>query len=64
MMIVDFKKPSSGEVIEMADNRYYAIVKWGNGIIETLNKKQLNEHIGARFMGKKRYRFYTGGKEV
>lgn len=62
MTVVDFKKTKSGSVL--ANEVGGVRVQWGNAEEQFLTPKDLRECIGASLMGRKRYRFYTGGREV
>lgn len=62
MRIVDFKHTKSGDVISNEAGGVH--VKWGNNEKQFLTLKKLDERIGSKLIGKKRYRFYIDSAEV
>lgn len=62
MTIVDFKKTKSGQVL--ANEAGGVHVQWGNAERQFLTLKNLDERIGSKLIGKKRYRFYIDSAEV
>jgi hypothetical protein len=49
--IIDYKGPKTGEVIERPKGEVWAIVKWHNGLTQTLKYNDLRR----QFKGKNRY---------
>ena len=51
LRIIDYKFPKTGIVLEQPGNGVWAIVKWNNGLTETIRYTQKN----SKFKYKNRY---------